>query len=78
MVSVIPRAEGDNLQIGWQPKPADEGVLGKMEGQIKDEAKNVGVFEREKAKPIEQAKPVEVSKESAKGDERIKRLRRIP
>ncbi|MEM3154860.1 MAG: HIT family protein [Candidatus Woesearchaeota archaeon] len=74
MLSVIPRFENDNLQIGWQPKPADEGELSKLEGIIKEETKNVGLFEREKPKPIEVEKPKEMTKE----DYRTKQLRRIP
>jgi histidine triad (HIT) family protein len=74
LLNVIPRFENDNLQIGWQPKPSDEGELSKLEGLIKDETKNVGLFEREKPKPIEMEKPKEMPKE----DYRIRQLRRIP
>ena len=74
MLHVIPRFEEDNLQVGWQPKPADEGELSSLESKIKDETKNVGLFEREKPKPIEMEKPKEMPKE----DYRLKQLRRIP
>ncbi len=74
MLNVIPRFEGDNVQVGWQPKPADEGELSSLESKIKDETKNVGLFEREKPKPIEVEKPKEMPKE----DYRLKNLRRIP
>ncbi len=74
MVHVIPRFENDNLEIGWNPKAADEGELSDLEKSIKDETKNVGLFEKEKPKPIEMEKP----KEMAKEDYRTKFLRRIP
>src|SRR5574341_367042 len=74
MLNVIPRFENDNLQIGWQPKPADEGELSSLESKIKDETKSVGLFEREKPKPIEVEKPKEIPKE----DYRIKQFRRVP
>jgi len=45
-----------------------------LESKIKDETKGVGLFEREKPKPIE----VEKLKEVPKEDYRIKHLRRIP
>ena len=74
MLQVIPRFENDNLQVGWQPKPSDEGELSDLESKIKDETKNVGLFEREKPKPVEVEKPKEIKKE----DYRFKHLRRIP
>ena len=74
MLQVIPRFENDNLQVGWQPKPSDEGELSDLESKIKDETKNVGLFEREKPKPVEMEKPKEVKKD----DYRFKQLRRIP
>jgi histidine triad (HIT) family protein len=74
MLNVIPRFEGDNVQVGWQPKPADEGELSSLESKIKDETKNVGLFEREKPKPVEMEKPKEMPKE----DYRLKNLHRIP
>ncbi len=74
MVHVIPRFENDNVEVGWNPKAADEDELSDLEKSIKDETKNVGLFEKEKPKPIELEKP----KEMAKEDYRIKFLRRIP
>ncbi len=73
MLHVIPRFENDNLQIGWAPKPAAEEELASLENKIKDETGSVGMFEREKPKPIETQKPQEV-----KDDYRLHALRRIP
>lgn len=74
MLHVIPRFENDNLPIGWAPKPAPEEELSSLESKIKDETRNVGLFEHEKPKPIEVERPKEVAKE----DYRMKQLRRIP
>ena len=74
MLHVVPRFENDNLQLGWATKPASEEELASMESKIKDETKNVGLFEKEKPKPIEVEKPKEVQKE----DVRMKQFRRIP
>jgi histidine triad (HIT) family protein len=60
MLHVVPRAENDNLPIGWAPKSAPEEEIAKVESQIKDETKNVGLFEKEKPKPIEVEGPEEV------------------
>ncbi len=73
-IHVIPRMENDGLQIGWSPKPAGEEDLSTMELRLKENTKSVGIFEKEKPKPIELEKP----KEAAPEDSRIKHLRRIP
>ena len=73
MVHVLPRFENDKVPIGWTPKPASEEELSDLEGRIKDETKNVGIFEKEKEKPVELERPKEI-----KEDKRLKALRRIP
>ncbi len=74
MVHVLPRFETDKLQIGWNPKPASDEELGKAEGALKEQTKNVGAFEKEKPKP----KEVEAPKDVPKTDWRLKYLRRLP
>lgn len=78
MIHVLPRFEGDKLQLGWNPKQATPDSLAKSESKIKEHAKNIGVFEREKPKPIEVPKTPEVKAEKGKEDYRIKGLKRIP
>ncbi|MBI4146749.1 HIT family protein [Candidatus Woesearchaeota archaeon] len=73
MLHVVPRFENDKLQLGWNPKPASDEDLAKAELLIKEQSKSVGVFEKEKPKPVEQEKPKEI-----KDDWRVKHLRRIP
>jgi diadenosine tetraphosphate (Ap4A) HIT family hydrolase len=73
MVHILPRFENDKVPIGWTPKPASEEELSDLEGKIKDETKNVGIFEKEKEKPVELERPKEI-----KEDKRLKALRRIP
>ncbi len=73
MVHILPRFENDKVPIGWNPKPASEEELSDLEGKIKDETKNVGIFEKEKEKPVELERPKEI-----KEDKRLKALRRIP
>lgn len=76
MLHVIPRNESDSLPLGWVPKPADESELSKMEGTLKDALKNVGIFEKEKPKPVEVELPKEIPKKE--DDYRMKAIRRIP
>lgn len=78
MIHILPRFEGDNLQLGWNPKQASPDSLAKSESKIKEHTKSVGVFEREKEKPIEVPKTPEVKVEKGKEDYRIKNLKRIP
>jgi len=73
-INILPRFENDVLKIGWAPKQASEEELSKIESQLKDETKNVGLFEKEEQKPIEIEKVEEVPEE----DYRVKGLERIP
>ena len=74
VIHVVPRAEGDGMDLSWTPKQASEDSLAKAESTINEATKSVGSFEREKPKPIEAEKPKEVKSE----DSRLKFLRRIP
>ena len=74
MLHVIPCFEGDGSQLSLNQKHASNEDLEKAALQISDDAKNVGVFEKEKPKPIEIEAPKEVKKE----DLRLRSLERIP
>lgn len=77
MLSVVPRFDGDNLSLIWTPKPSNPEELKGVESKLTDEIKKtVGLFEREKPKPIEIEKPKEVK--ASPTDYRIKQLRRVP
>jgi len=78
MIHVLPRFENDKLELGWNPKPSTPEDLAKSESKIKEFTKNVGVFEKEKPKPIEVPKTPEVKSEKGKEDYRVKSLKRIP
>ncbi|HLC32366.1 MAG TPA: HIT family protein [Candidatus Nanoarchaeia archaeon] len=73
-VNIIPRAEGDGLDLSWTPKQASEEELAKAENTINEATKSVGSFEREKPKPKEVQTPKEVKGE----DPRLRYLRRVP
>lgn len=74
MVHVIPRFENDGLQLGWQPKQGNEEELSTLELKFKEHTKSVGIFEKEKPKPVEVEQPEETTEE----DYRVKHVRRIP
>ncbi len=74
ILHVIPRNENDGLNLQWQPKQLDEEAMSTVEIKLKEEAKQVGVFDKEKPKPIEEKKPEPVKAD----DYRMQVLRRMP
>jgi len=72
LLHVLARFENDGLQLTWTPKQASDDELAQAELLIKGETKSVGIFEKEKPKPIEEEKPKELKKE----DYRLRR--RVP
>ena len=76
MTHVIPRAEKDNINLTWQPKQLDEEEMSTIELKLKEATKNVGIFEKEKAKPIVEEKAKEMKADS--DDYKLRQLRRIP
>ena len=75
-VAIIPRREGDNIQLEWKPGNVSDDDSGKAEVYLKEAAQTIGVFEKEAPKPLEEkkAEPVEISET----DYRVRQLRRIP
>lgn len=80
MAHVIPRREGDGLNFQWPTKQLGEEEMSTVELQMKEQAKGIGEFQKEKAAPIELKKDAEEIK--AKGDGKdnylIRRWRKIP
>ncbi|MBN1644673.1 HIT family protein [Candidatus Woesearchaeota archaeon] len=76
ILHVIPRKEGDGLNLAWQPKQLTEEEMSTAEIQIKENTGQVGIFEKEKEKPAEIEKPEEIQEEEE--DYRIKELERLP
>ena len=80
MVNVIPRRQDDGLNFDWKPKQLGEEEMSTVELKLKEAAKNIGEFEKEKAKPIELDQEAEKITSSLDDEENylIKQLRRIP
>ncbi|MCX8147195.1 MAG: HIT domain-containing protein [Candidatus Woesearchaeota archaeon] len=77
MINVIPRREKDGLNFQWAPKQLTEEEMSTVELQLKEEAKAIGNFQKEKQKPIEiTEKPRKI--ESSEENYLFKRVRRIP
>jgi histidine triad (HIT) family protein len=76
ILHVIPRAENDGLPLDWERKQLDEETMSTVELKLKAETKNVGVFEKEKPKPVEIAPPEEVKSDESNLE--LEHLRRIP
>ncbi len=80
LLHVIPRFENDGLNFQWKPRQLSEEEFSTIELKLKEETKNIGDFENEKPKPIEEKKPEVMieTKESKDVDYRLRQLRRIP
>ncbi len=78
ILHVIPRKEGDGLNLAWQPKQITDDEMSTAEIKIKEGAGQVGIFEQEKEKPVEIEKPKEIKKDDEEEDYRIKQIERLP
>ena len=78
IVNVLPRRENDSMNFQWQTKQLSEEEMSTIELKLKDECKNIGVFEKEKPKPKEEKKPEEVKAAEDEINYMLKQLNRIP
>ncbi|MBI2129243.1 HIT domain-containing protein [Candidatus Woesearchaeota archaeon] len=80
MVHIIPRAQNDNINFNWKPKQLSEEEMSTVELKLKEQAKKIGEFEREKPKPIVIEDKTEKIPEKIGKEENylIKQLERIP
>ena len=79
MIHVIPRKEGDRLNLQWQPKHLTEEEVSTIELQLKEEAAKIGEFQKEKEAPIElKDKKESIGKEEGEDNYMVRNLRRIP
>ena len=80
MINVVPRRENDGINLQWQTKQLSEEEMSTVELKLKEQAKNIGEFEREKPKPIVIEDKTEKIPEKIGKEENylIKQLERIP
>ncbi len=78
LLNVIPRKENDGLKLLWQPKQLSEEEMSTIELKLRDESKNIGVFEKEEEKPKEIRKPEEIKEEKEEENYLLKQLERLP
>ena len=77
IVNVVPRKENDGINLQWQPRQLSEEEMSTVELKLKEQAKNVGHFEKEKNTPkISAPKPVILSDEEE--EYFSKQMRRLP
>ena len=78
-INVIPRVDGDGINLQWQPRKLSEEQMSLIELQLKEQTKSLGV-EPERKEPIK----LDEEREKAKGevvkksDYLTKQLRRVP
>ena len=73
-MNIIARKENDGLGLEWAPLQMSEDDLKTAELLLKDNSKSVGIFEKEKPKPIEEKKAEEIQEENYL----TRQLKRIP
>ena len=78
MINVIPRREGDGINLEWQPKQLNEEEMSTVELKLKAETEGGHRFEEKKQE--EQPKEAKQETEILIGEENylVKQLRRIP
>lgn len=77
MINVIPRNEGDGINLQWQPKQLNQEEMSTVELKLKEETSGGHQFEEQ---PTEKAAPAKKEAEVIEGEDNylIKQLRRIP
>jgi len=75
-VNIIPRRTNDNLNFQWKPKQLNEEEMSTIELKLKEGAKDIGAFEKEKKEPVKIEKKVE--KISEENSYLTRQLERIP
>jgi len=80
MVSVIPRKEDDGLNMQWPTKQLSEEEMSTVELQLKEQAKSIGGFQKEKEAPLELKKKTETIPQKGKEGESylLKQWRKMP
>ncbi|MBI1969307.1 HIT family protein [Candidatus Woesearchaeota archaeon] len=80
IVNVIPRIPGDGLNLQWQPKQISDEEMSTVELLLKEEAKHIGEFEKEKKILTALATPSAGKVTEKKGQENylLKHWRRMP
>jgi len=75
-VNIIPRKRNDNLSFQWKAKQLSEEEMSTIELKLKEGAKDIGAFEKEKKEPVKVEKKIE--KISKNETMLIKQLERLP
>ncbi len=78
-VHVIPRVEGDGIDIQWAPKQLGEEEMSTIELTLKEQIKDVVSFveEKKKSSPIEK-KTVIITSKKGEDNYLVKQIKRIP
>ena len=81
VVHVIPRKEGDGLNLEWSPNQLTQEQMSSVELKLKDAASEITSFEKVKKKEVKEIpkeKPKKLSAEEEKENYMIKQLERLP
>lgn len=76
LLNVLPRRENDGLNFAWQPRQLSEEEMSTIELKLREESKDIGIFEKEQEKPKEEKKPEKIEDEGE--NYLLKQLERLP
>ncbi|MBI2124641.1 HIT domain-containing protein [Candidatus Pacearchaeota archaeon] len=76
-INIIPRKENDGINLQWPPKQLSEEEMSTVELKLKDQAKNIGHFEKEKKAPKVHA-PRQIILSDEEEEYFTRQLRRLP
>ena len=77
IVNVIPRKENDGINLQWPPKQLSEEEMSTVELKLKEQAKNIGHFEKEMKKTKIQSPKIEFLSDEEE-EYFSKQMRRLP
>lgn len=83
MIHIVPRMENDGHNFIWKPRQLSEEEMSTVEIQLKEQAKTIGNFEKEKPKPmVLDKKPEQIVQKAVEKSEEInyllRQLERLP
>jgi len=78
-LNIIPRKEGDGMNLEWQPKQLSDEEMSQLETTIKADASNIGKFEKQEPKIEPKGETSDQKKaDPNEVDYMIEQLKRIP
>ncbi len=76
-INIVPRSENDGIGFAWQPRQISDDEMSVAELQLKEQAMNIGGFQKEEKKLMEVNEKENVM-QSEDDDYLLRQMKRIP